>query len=274
MAQSSSIWGYSIWLCNKDTICCCHYLNIVLVSSFAIEWREYRLRHMRRLVRIGKNHVSIGLVVSSLCRSYANPLCIVLILTSDRGQRHVSTGLITVTGKRNLNLNKKQSDITTTLLNGLSLDFGKVRYETEANSHYTACKNLLRINIFSKSSINVNGMKGVLCYPVIGRLYIKITACILVLNSFIGKTVIFYINILSNDGLYILYELSNVSINIISNSSDFFSLENSTDKWYIDLINQTWRQDLCRACCVKWFFYNWIDCWVWLGFSFIKCLWW
>jgi hypothetical protein len=120
-----------------------------------------------------------------------------------------------VIGKRNPNLNKKQSDITTTLLNGLSLDFGKVRYETEANSHYKVCKDLLRINIFSKSSIDVNGMKGVLCYPVIGRLYIKITACTLVLNSCIGRAIIFYINILSNDGLYILYELSKVAIPFI-----------------------------------------------------------
>lgn len=69
--------------------------------------------------------------------------------------------------------NKKRPDITTTLLNDLSLDFGKVRCETGANNHYTACKDLWRIDIFSRSSIDVNDMKGVLCYPVIGRLYMS-----------------------------------------------------------------------------------------------------
>ncbi|KAI8875290.1 hypothetical protein K501DRAFT_263983 [Backusella circina FSU 941] len=108
------------------------------------------------------------------------------------------TGLITAEAKKNLNLTKKRPDITATLIDGLnfgtSLGFGEIKCQTESDNNYASCKDLLRIAIFSKASIDTNNLKGVLSYQVIGEL------------------LVFYILTLANDGLYILYELTDIKI--------------------------------------------------------------
>jgi hypothetical protein len=84
--------------------------------------------------------------------------------------------LITAEAKKNLHLTKTRPDITATLLNGLnfgtSLGFGEIKCQTELDNNYASCKNLLRIAIFSKASIDMNNLKGVLSYQVIGESYI------------------------------------------------------------------------------------------------------
>lgn len=88
----------------------------------------------------------------------------------------VSTGLITTEAKKNLNLTKKRPDITASLLDGLhfgkSLGFGEVKCQTEVENNYSSCKDLLRIAIFSKASLDDNKLKGVLSYQVIGKSYL------------------------------------------------------------------------------------------------------
>lgn len=76
-----------------------------------------------------------------------------------------------------MNLTKKRPDITATLLDGLnfgtSLGFGEIKCQTESDNNYASCKDLLRIAIFSKASIDMNNLKEVLNYQVIGESYIS-----------------------------------------------------------------------------------------------------
>lgn len=98
--ESSSTGWCSIWSYNKDTL-------LVAVTA----WTQYLYLALQlggenmdsatwELIRIGKNHVGIGLIMPSLCRDHTNLLCIVPILTSDRGQIHASTGWMAEAGKR------------------------------------------------------------------------------------------------------------------------------------------------------------------------------
>lgn len=85
-----------------------------------------------------------------------------------------------------------------TILNGLhfgvSLGFGEIKSQYQSENNHAISKDLLRIAIFSKASIDMNNLKGVLSYQVVGRL------------------IVFYILTLANDGLYILYELTEIKI--------------------------------------------------------------
>lgn len=89
---------------------------------------------------------------------------------------YISTGLITNEAKKNLNLTKKRPDVTMTILNGLhfgvSLGFGEIKSQYQSENNHAISKDLLRIAIFSKASIDMNNLKGVLSYQVIGETYI------------------------------------------------------------------------------------------------------
>ncbi|KAG0165213.1 hypothetical protein DFQ29_001722 [Apophysomyces sp. BC1021] len=64
----------------------------------------------------------------------------------------------------------------------------------QAENKYLLAKDLVRLGIFAKNSIDVNNMKGVLAMQVIGR------------------RVFFYIVILMYDGMYIMYEIGQLLI--------------------------------------------------------------
>lgn len=68
---------------------------------------------------------------------------------------------------------------------GPSVSFGEVKCCSESDNNYAICKDLVCIGIFSKESLDVNNMKGVLSYQIVGTLYIKIYACIVNLNFYI-----------------------------------------------------------------------------------------
>lgn len=95
---------------------------------------------------------------------------------------------------------------------GSSLGFGEVKWDAEKDNNYANCKDLLRIGIFFKASIDGNNMKGVLSYQVIGKSYFfEVTVQITILKYNIDRLVVFYFLFLASDGLYALYELTDIT---------------------------------------------------------------
>lgn len=74
------------------------------------------------------------------------------------------------------------------------MSFGEIKCLSEADNNFAICKDLLRIGVFSKASLDTNDMKGVLSYQITGRL------------------VVFYILALIADGFYVLYELTEITV--------------------------------------------------------------
>ncbi|KAG0162143.1 hypothetical protein DFQ30_003095 [Apophysomyces sp. BC1015] len=77
---------------------------------------------------------------------------------------------------------------------GVTRGFSEAKCHSQAENKYLLAKDLVRLGIFAKNSIDVNNMKGVLAMQVIGR------------------RVFFYIVILMYDGMYIMYEIGQLLI--------------------------------------------------------------
>ncbi|KAI9033973.1 hypothetical protein CLU79DRAFT_714792 [Phycomyces nitens] len=70
----------------------------------------------------------------------------------------------------------------------------EAKCHSQAENKYLLARDLVRLGIFAKNSIDVNNMKGVLAMQVVGR------------------RVFFYIVILMYDGMYIMYEIGQLLI--------------------------------------------------------------
>lgn len=77
---------------------------------------------------------------------------------------------------------------------GSTRGFSEAKCHSQAENKYLLAKDLVRLGIFSKNSIDVSNMKGVLAMQVIGR------------------RVFFYIVTLMYDGMYIMYEIGQLLI--------------------------------------------------------------
>lgn len=77
---------------------------------------------------------------------------------------------------------------------GISRGFGEVKSSAEANNNYLVARDLIRLGIFAKNSIDLNNMKGCLVFQSIGR------------HTF------FYLVTLLNDAIYVMYEIAKIEI--------------------------------------------------------------
>ncbi|KAI8086653.1 uncharacterized protein BX664DRAFT_264424 [Halteromyces radiatus] len=135
---------------------------------------------------------------NELCTRYADPLLCGLFDDPDAGIFLRWTDQTTLEGKKSLNISKRRPDICITTLKGINWDynsgFGEAKASSEGNNHYYLCKDLLRVAIFGKNSIDTSNMDGVIGMQVVGR------------------SITFYLMVLLSDGLYIMLELERISI--------------------------------------------------------------
>ncbi|CAO3652138.1 unnamed protein product [Cunninghamella blakesleeana] len=100
--------------------------------------------------------------------------------------------------KTSISISKRRPDNCITQLDGYDYDsnlgFGEVKSHHETNNKAAICKDLIRLGVFSKNSIDVGNMNAVLCFQAIGR------------------HVTFYVTKLMADGLYIMYELASIKV--------------------------------------------------------------
>ncbi|KAI8090598.1 hypothetical protein BDF21DRAFT_377731 [Thamnidium elegans] len=151
-----------------------------------------------RLSKVLRNIISEEIKEQELSIRLVNPFLSGLVNDPDKDVLLRLTGLITVERKHR-GITKKRPDITTTTLNifnfGPSIGFDEVKQESKANNNHALSKYLIRVALFAKSSTNNNNIKGILTYNIVGRSYIKATTYSFILTSYIGRSAIFYINI-------------------------------------------------------------------------------
>ncbi|CAO3607412.1 unnamed protein product [Cunninghamella blakesleeana] len=75
-----------------------------------------------------------------------------------------------------------------------SIGYGEVKQQSEASNHHSINKDLIRLGIFSKNSIDINNVKGVLSMHIV------------------GQNITFYLTKLLYDGLYTMIELTNFNL--------------------------------------------------------------
>ncbi|CAO3634979.1 unnamed protein product [Cunninghamella blakesleeana] len=135
---------------------------------------------------------------SELCTRYADPMFTGLFDDPDEDIFFRWTDQTTLETKNNFRLSKRRPDICITSLSGPNwtnnYGFGEAKACSENNNHYSLCKDLLRVGIFSKNSIDIGKMKAVLGIQVVGR------------------SVTFYLSSLLSDGFYVMLEVARVSI--------------------------------------------------------------
>ncbi|KAG2235615.1 hypothetical protein INT48_002389 [Thamnidium elegans] len=144
------------------------------------------------LSKVLRNIISEEIKEQELSIRLVNPFLSGLVNDPDKDVLLRLTGLITVERKHR-GITKKRPDITTTTLNifnfGPSIGFDEVKQESKANNNHALSKYLIRVALFAKSSTNNNNIKGILTYNIVGR------------------SAIFYINIVLHDGLRSLFLL-------------------------------------------------------------------
>ncbi|CAO3626379.1 unnamed protein product [Cunninghamella blakesleeana] len=95
-------------------------------------------------------------------------------------------------------ISKRRPDSSIVMLDGYCFDysrgFGEVKSKHFYNKYQSINKDLARVGIFCKNSIDVNNMKGVLGFQAVGR------------------NITFYISKLVSDGVYIMYQLKNFTV--------------------------------------------------------------
>ncbi|CAO3638123.1 unnamed protein product [Cunninghamella blakesleeana] len=90
-----------------------------------------------------------------------------------------------------------------------SIRFGEVKQCSESNNHRNVNKDLIRLGIFSKKSIDVNHATGILTMHIVGNI------------------ITFYLTQLMNDGLYTMLELTNFSLPLSMKDTIIYERVNS-----------------------------------------------
>lgn len=89
------------------------------------------------------------------------------------------TDQTTLETKKGYGFSKRRPDICITGLNGtnwkINHGFGEAKAYSESNNHFSLCKDLLRVGIFCKNSIDLGSMKAVLGIQVVGKFLYIIT---------------------------------------------------------------------------------------------------
>ncbi|CAO3633350.1 unnamed protein product [Cunninghamella echinulata] len=101
-------------------------------------------------------------------------------------------------GKITLSISRCRPDSSVTKVNGFKLDynlgFGEIKSRHEVNNNAALSKDLVKLGVFSKNSIDIDSMNAVLTFQTIGR------------------HITFYITKLMEEELYVMYELKNIKI--------------------------------------------------------------
>ncbi|KAI8063052.1 hypothetical protein BDF21DRAFT_496949 [Thamnidium elegans] len=108
------------------------------------------------------------------------------------------TNELTVESKKNQSSLNWRPDIAITRLQGVrwryNLGFGEAKPAQPDSNHFAICKDLLRVGVFCKNSIDSQNMDGVMGLKIVGR------------------TITFYVMVLPATGIYGMYELGEIQV--------------------------------------------------------------
>lgn len=133
-----------------------------------------------------------------LCSRFVDPFLCELFDDPDDGTFFRWTNELTVESKKNQSLLNWRPDIAITRLQGVrwryNLGFGEAKPAQPDSNHFAICKDLLRVGVFCKNSIDSQNMDGVMGLQIVGR------------------TITFYVMVLPATGIYGMYELGAIQL--------------------------------------------------------------
>lgn len=135
---------------------------------------------------------------SELCTRFVDPFLSGLFDDLDNGMYLRWTNETTFEARIRPDLSNQRPDLCITKSCGVkwdtSCDFGEAKPAVHGQNHYLVCKDLLRAAVFCKNSLDNQHMDGILEIQIVGR------------------TVKFYVLLLSATGLYVLLDLAEIMI--------------------------------------------------------------
>ncbi|KAG1468214.1 hypothetical protein G6F56_003967 [Rhizopus delemar] len=133
-----------------------------------------------------------------LCSRFVDPFLCELFDDPDAGTFFRWTNELTVESKKNQSSLNWRPDIAITRLQGVrwryNLGFGEAKPAQPDSNHFAICKDLLRVGVFCKNSIDSQNMDGVMGLQIVGR------------------TITFYVMVLPATGIYGMYELGEIQV--------------------------------------------------------------
>ncbi|ORX54497.1 hypothetical protein DM01DRAFT_1321839 [Hesseltinella vesiculosa] len=121
------------------------------------------------------------------------------------------TGTTNHEHKASISISGRRPDSCISSLLDLYVDntrgFGEVKCESESRNHFMVARDLIRLACFSKNSLDVNHMFGVLSFQVIGKSRPPAH-----LSFFLGLQITFYFSYLAAEGIYIMIEIAHFTL--------------------------------------------------------------
>lgn len=135
---------------------------------------------------------------SELCTRFADPFLFGLFGDPANGVYLLWTNEITLEARKHPNFSNQRPDLCITKSCGVRWDtscgFGEAKPAVHAQGHYLVCKNLLRVAVFCKNSLDNQHMGGILGIQIVER------------------TVKFYVLILPATGLYVFLDFAKIMV--------------------------------------------------------------
>lgn len=135
---------------------------------------------------------------TELCMRFVDPFLIGLFDDPDNGVYLRRTNETTMETKQNNGCIDRRPDLCITKSCGVKWDadcgYGEAKPAARDSDHYLVCMDLVRVTVFSKKTLNKQSLDGVLGIQIVGR------------------TLMFYVLLLPEEGVYTLLQLAEVKI--------------------------------------------------------------